>query len=101
MNAKNIISFAGGILTTLMGGIDNVTSVIGLIIAVISLGLIVWDIICKVKDYRAKKKKALEDGVITEEEQKDLDNSKQGITDSVKEAGECLEEIKDNLFRKD
>lgn len=101
MNAKNIVSFTGGVMASLLGGIDNATSIIGLIIALISLGLIIWDIVVKVKDYRAKKKKALEDGVITEDEQKDLDKAKTDILGSVSEATECLGEIKDNLTRKD
>lgn len=100
MNAKNIISFTGGVMASLLGGIDTATSIIGLVIAFISLGLIIWDIVIKVKDYRAKKKKALEDGVITEEEQKQIDEAKTDILGSVNEATECLQEIKDNINRK-
>jgi len=101
MNAKNLISFTGGVMASLLGGIDNATSIIGLVIACISLGLIIWDIVVKVKDYRAKHKKALEDGIITEDEQKELDNAKSDIMGSVSEATECLGEIKDNLTRKE
>lgn len=75
MNWKNTLSLVGGVTSTALAGIDEAATIVGFIIAIISLLLIVWDLINRIVTASAIRKKALEDGIITDEEQKQMDNA--------------------------
>lgn len=95
MNVKNIISFTGGVFASVFSGIDTATQILGFIAALVSLALIVWDVIARMKNENDVKAKAYEDGVITPDEAEAIAKAE---NDTAK-AKEALKEAENNIKR--
>lgn len=95
MNVKNVISFTGGVFASVFSGIDTATQILGFIAALVSLGLIVWDVIARMKNENDVKAKAYEDGVITPDEAEAIAKAE----NDTNKAKEALKEAENNIKR--